>query len=138
MRGAGAWRYPDHGRRLFPSRSLRIDRKSTRLNSSHSLHDALPICKEFCAAHGLSVHTLDAWRRRMALSGSRQEIVPVEIVEDRSEEHTSELQSLPPRRSSDLQGVLRGAWAERAYARCVAQAHGVIRITAGDCSRRDR
>ena len=38
--------------------------------------------KAFCAAHGLSVHTLDAWRRRMALSGSRQEIVPVEIVED--------------------------------------------------------
>jgi|ERR1035438_1377328 transposase-like protein len=38
--------------------------------------------KEFCAAHGLSVHTLDAWRRRIA--GSRQEIVPVEIVEDRA------------------------------------------------------
>jgi hypothetical protein len=37
--------------------------------------------KEFCAAHGLSVHTLDAWRRRIV--GSRQEIVPVEIVEDR-------------------------------------------------------
>jgi hypothetical protein len=38
--------------------------------------------KEFCAAHGLSVHTLDAWRRRIA--GSRQEIVPVEIVEARA------------------------------------------------------
>ena len=38
--------------------------------------------KEFSVAHGLSVHTLDAWRRRMALSGSREEIVPVEIVED--------------------------------------------------------
>jgi transposase-like protein len=36
--------------------------------------------KEFCAAHGLSMHTLDAWRRRIA--GSRQEIVPVEIVEE--------------------------------------------------------
>jgi transposase-like protein len=36
--------------------------------------------KEFSAAHGLSVHTLDAWRRRMA--GSREEIVPVAIVED--------------------------------------------------------
>jgi hypothetical protein len=34
--------------------------------------------KQFCVAHGLSVHTLDAWRRRIA--GSRQEIVPVEIV----------------------------------------------------------
>ena len=36
--------------------------------------------KEFCAAHGLSVHTLDAWRRRIA--GSREEAVPVEMVED--------------------------------------------------------
>ncbi|MFZ1087480.1 MAG: hypothetical protein WAN35_21155 [Terracidiphilus sp.] len=36
--------------------------------------------KEFSAAHGLSVHTLDAWRRRVA--GSRQEMVPVEIVAD--------------------------------------------------------
>ena len=35
--------------------------------------------KEFCAAHGLSVHTLDAWRRRIA--GSGEEIVPLEIVE---------------------------------------------------------
>jgi hypothetical protein len=36
--------------------------------------------KEFCAARELSVHTLDAWRRRIARS--REEIVPVEIVED--------------------------------------------------------
>jgi len=39
--------------------------------------------KEFCAARGLSVHTLDAWRKRIAQSGSQEEIVPVEIVEDR-------------------------------------------------------
>ena len=38
--------------------------------------------KEFCAAHGLSMHTLDAWRRRIAGSGSDEKIVPVEIVED--------------------------------------------------------
>jgi hypothetical protein len=38
--------------------------------------------KEFSAAHGLSVHTLDAWRRRVA--GPRQEMVPVEIVADRA------------------------------------------------------
>jgi hypothetical protein len=37
--------------------------------------------KEFCAAAGLSVHTLDAWRRRIA--GSREQMVPVEIVADR-------------------------------------------------------
>ena len=35
--------------------------------------------KDFCAAHGLSMHTLDAWRRRVA--GSRQELVPVDFVE---------------------------------------------------------
>ena len=40
--------------------------------------------KEFCAARGLSVHTLDAWRRRVAQSGSGQEIVAVEIVVDRT------------------------------------------------------
>jgi len=39
--------------------------------------------KEFCAAHGLSVHTLDAWRKRNAQSGAQEKIVPVEIVEDR-------------------------------------------------------
>lgn len=39
--------------------------------------------KEFCAAHGLTVHTLDAWRRRVAQSGADEKIVPVEIVEDR-------------------------------------------------------
>lgn len=36
--------------------------------------------KEFCAAHGLGVLTLDAWRRRIA--GSREEIVRLGIVED--------------------------------------------------------
>jgi hypothetical protein len=38
--------------------------------------------REFCTARGLSVHTLDAWRKRTAQSGSREKIVPVEIVED--------------------------------------------------------
>ncbi len=40
--------------------------------------------KEFCAARGLSVHTLDVWRRRLAQPGLREEIVPVEIVADRA------------------------------------------------------
>ena len=39
--------------------------------------------KEFCAAGGLSVHTLDAWRRRIGRPGSGKRIVPVEIVERR-------------------------------------------------------
>ena len=40
--------------------------------------------REFCGARGLSVHTLDAWRRRMAQSGCDEKIVPVEIVTDRN------------------------------------------------------
>lgn len=40
--------------------------------------------KEFCATRGLSVHTLDVWRRRIAQPGPREEIVPVEIVADRA------------------------------------------------------
>ena len=32
----------------------------------------------------IGVHTLDAWRMRVALSGSREEIVPVEIVAARA------------------------------------------------------
>ena len=39
--------------------------------------------KEFCAARGLAVHTLDAWRRRVAQSQGEEKIVPVEIVADR-------------------------------------------------------
>lgn len=38
--------------------------------------------KAFCAAHGLSVHTLDAWRSRVRQSERREKIVPVEIVDD--------------------------------------------------------
>src|SRR5260370_39978103 len=40
--------------------------------------------KECCATRGLSVHTLDAWRKRIAQSGSSEKIVPVEIIEDRA------------------------------------------------------
>jgi len=36
--------------------------------------------KEFCAARGLNVHTLDAWRKRIGQSKIREKIVPVEIV----------------------------------------------------------
>lgn len=40
--------------------------------------------KEFCAARGLSVHTLDAWRRRVAESGREEKIVAVEFVAERA------------------------------------------------------
>src|SRR5476649_167923 len=93
---------------------LTLDRKSTRLNSSHtviytlSLHDALPICK----AHALtrvnndSVHAIDFVELVGLLNG-----LSIEDIDIRSEEHTSELQShrdlhsFPTRRSSDLQGA---------------------------------
>src|SRR5215204_4594869 len=89
----------------------RTDRKSTRLNSSHtviytlSLHDALPICPPSLARAlphpGCNVSS-DARAERLEVQ------VLFDAVEDRSEEHTSELQShsdlhsFPTRRSSDL------------------------------------
>src|ERR687894_201613 len=88
-----------------------IDRKSTRLNSSHtviytlSLHDALPISQcgqagEAQVGHGHEHETQQY--------GSLHAQTCVEHAGDRSEEHTSELQShrdlhsFPTRRSSDL------------------------------------
>src|ERR1035438_1579737 len=78
------------------------DRKSTRLNSSHSLKDALPIYfLPWLAINAFSgvraeeiVLTKDAAKRKDPLRW--------EDFDWRSEEHTSELQSLPKRRSSDL------------------------------------
>ena len=61
--------------------------------------------KEFCAAHGLSMHTLDAWRRRIAVSGSDEKIVPVEIVEDRAARKGS-MQSGSVERSGQFRVVL--------------------------------
>src|ERR1035437_8836924 len=88
-----------------------IDRKSTRLNSSHtdiytlSLHDALPICG--VAEPGLHLvrdQRLD--RYDLAAPGLGRNVD--ECARHRSEEHTSELQShrylhaFPTRRSSNL------------------------------------
>src|SRR5476649_2276145 len=92
-------------------RSAAADRKSTRLNSSHtviytlSLHDALPISTEPSplGQPARACGTLHDPRPRFeARAGS----VPLGC--GRSEEHTSELQShsdlhsFPTRRSSDL------------------------------------
>src|SRR5215211_1644392 len=94
-----------------PSRSQAEDRKSTRLNSSHtviytlSLHDALPIFRTLIDAH---VHS-DMFRRRYAdVYHGDERWRSIEVTGGRSEEHTSELQShsdlhsFPTRRSSDL------------------------------------
>src|SRR5215204_1133374 len=87
------------------------DRKSTRLNSSHtviytlSLHDALPISDRHPRLV-LLVALLVAEVRHDHRDGCAAR--PLERVDPRSEEHTSELQShsdlhsFPTRRSSDL------------------------------------
>src|ERR1035441_1812117 len=81
------------------------DRKSTRLNSSHSLHDALPI---LMGPHHDIVRTLreahNAPLGKLLLKLGDCERDERFILQ-RSEEHTSELQSLPTRRSSDLNGT---------------------------------
>src|SRR5476649_1037380 len=98
------------------------DRKSTRLNSSHteiytlSLHDALPIYVERQADR----------RRGSCLSTGQPELIDTvagaEAIHGdgvRSEEHTSELQShrdlhsFPTRRSSDLRRAAGGSPARK-------------------------
>src|ERR687893_802619 len=90
---------------------MAVDRKSTRLNSSHtviyplSLHDALPISAglEAAVAQGRLTRLNRTARRAPAAPGSEEK-----ANGRRSEEHTSELQShsdlpsFPTRRSSDL------------------------------------
>src|ERR1035437_9302307 len=101
----------DGGGRDLSVIPIRIDRKSTRLNSSHaniytlSLHDALPICSTMTIAKAAACAWRNAragqsrwWRKRFECYSNSH----------RSEEHTSELQSrqylhsFPTRRSSDL------------------------------------
>src|ERR1035441_1554579 len=82
--------------------SWKTDRKSTRLNSSHSLRDALPIYgirTRLVLRVAASAPVVPA---RDALARSDKHQHHLAILENRSEEHTSELQSLPTRRSSDL------------------------------------
>src|SRR5476649_643447 len=88
-----------------------IDRKSTRLNSSHtviytlSLHDALPILVSNRNADAMiSPYSFFNVDPSSPICGS----TCITKYDDRSEEHTSELQShsdlhsFPTRRSSDL------------------------------------
>src|SRR5476649_1743847 len=94
------------------TRSSERDRKSTRLNSSHtviytlSLHDALPILS-YSAEKSLDVDRSPC--RRTLLEESARDFRSDSFERKRSEEHTSELQShsdlhsFPTRRSSDLE-----------------------------------
>src|ERR1041384_1200066 len=100
---------------------VNVDRKSTRLNSSHSLHDALPIWPGAAparAAGGGQSAFAAAGAHRGELEQYRRDPAGREC---RSEEHTSELQSLPPRRSSDLAWSRSGArsgWRTICICRC--------------------
>src|SRR5476649_838945 len=100
--------------RNFPS--SRPDRKSTRLNSSHteiytlSLHDALPIYRPPTAAPVPMERNLVLTTCVDDKIGQLQKFSQLAA---RSEEHTSELQShrdlhsFPTRRSSDLSATNR-------------------------------
>src|SRR5476649_1063986 len=101
------WRSP-----LFEVSNFQKDRKSTRLNSSHtviytlSLHDALPI---FNGNKNFILMDLPADVRQLFSVNLEEPFVRGIEFPKRSEEHTSELQShsdlhsFPTRRSSDLQ-----------------------------------
>src|SRR5476649_2308164 len=90
---------------------LRSDRKSTRLNSSHtviytlSLHDALPISPDTAALKKMPATWVALDGPWLTLQMRDEEALHASL---RSEEHTSELQShrdlhsFPTRRSSDL------------------------------------
>src|SRR5476649_593017 len=102
----------------YTTGSLPIDRKSTRLNSSHtviytlSLHDALPIYDPF-----LKLRYYYQAQRLLHYGHAYEQAKAVydRFIADRSEEHTSELQShsdlhsFPTRRSSDLRPFLKTA-----------------------------
>src|SRR5215211_817 len=94
------------------ARRVRQDRKSTRLNSSHtviytlSLHDALPIFRSATLTYSLGAR---CWLLIWLPDASAVHSWRCSARPARSEEHTSELQShsdlhsFPTRRSSDLQ-----------------------------------
>src|ERR1039458_4877756 len=80
------------------------DRKSTRLNSSHSLHASLPIylANPLNQWTPILTNNFDGSGHLNLSTNVINPSVPQEFY--RSEEHTSELQSLPTRLSSDLPG----------------------------------
>src|ERR1035438_7370687 len=93
--------------RLFESRpnaSKRsiTDRKSTRLNSSHSLYDAFPICPK-SRAHRIVPESRATRKQPICHNAVIRKPTQCQQKEHyRSEEHTSELQSLTIRCFSDL------------------------------------
>src|SRR5476649_1851379 len=108
-------RLPEASPPETPCRAAQGDRKSTRLNSSHtviytlSLHDALPISKPCYLTNSQSLPS-PLPNGPITRSISSRDALPSGA--GRSEEHTSELQShsdlhsFPTRRSSDLETLL--------------------------------
>src|SRR5882672_952358 len=94
-----------------PLQLCRRDRKSTRLNSSHtviytlSLHDALPISTSGKTDKNSQIYPVPSPQVKDESEGKPRSFT---ALPQRSEEHTSELQShsdlhsFPTRRSSDL------------------------------------
>src|ERR1039458_2414676 len=79
-----------------------LDRESTPLNSRLSLHAALPICVE--GSECVHLHRLDEGVLVMGDPAAAHRTTAADPTAGhvRSGEHTSELPSLPTRRSSDL------------------------------------
>src|ERR1044072_7415157 len=105
------------------------DRKSTRLNSSHTeicalpLHDALPI---YGPAHHLRRQEGQPVRAPPRRRGAELQHLDHRLRDRRSEEHTSELQShrdlrsSPTRRSSDLWARSSSTSSRRTTRSCAA------------------
>src|ERR1039458_10231801 len=79
-----------------------VDRKSTRLNSSHSLHNALPISPIQLKYQHSVIPSHGRGHRFEPCIAHHSVRLRAYGFPGRSEEHTSELQSLPAQRSSDL------------------------------------
>src|ERR1051326_7390369 len=82
------------------------DRRCTRLNSTLSLHDALPICQRlYRQCNRRQRRCLHHYPLQPAPGDKRGQRFARRRLQ-RSEVHTSELHSLPTRRSSDLPTAL--------------------------------
>src|ERR1035438_5662176 len=79
------------------------DRKSTRLNSSHSLPVYYPIYNTEMTTRRIVVTPTICLGKTRIRANPMPPIIHAANALSRSEEHTSELQSLPTRVLSDLQ-----------------------------------
>src|ERR1041384_6499450 len=78
------------------------DRKSTRHNSTLSLHDALPIYDQNNGLLRREWNDVDGEENETRYTYDSLDRVETVSFSSRSEEHTPQLHSFPTRRSSDL------------------------------------